>query len=491
MDQILYQYSINATTWVYLSSLLTIAIYFKFSRLWSVRNFDLLGLIALAPGLLLVEHGGSVEHWGYIWLFAAGALFLIRLLIDPMMVRRPLLEPNLSLGGLTFTVVSLFVFLMVNVITKDPYNPDDAELGQARVAANTPTAEGTSQTTSASTHSNGGEAQKPNDTVPDDQTAATTTEQPPSWTDETSLSRYGPGYHWLHVLAGMPAKALVKPDAQLPEEVRRLMIQKAIARTLAIISHLAVVMGMIFIGVWHFDNVRTGIAAAALYLLLPYTAQMTGRVDHVLPAALLVWAVAFYRSPLISGMLVGLVTGAIYYPVFLLPLWCSFYSQRGLWRFLVGVASMLLLLVATLAFTADGSLDRFLYLVSKMFGWTSLVPASFQGFWSIDQSAIPYRIPVFVAFLVLCFSFILWPAQKNLGALLCCTAAVMLGTQFWHSQEGGMYVGWYLPLLLLTIFRPNLEDRVALSSLGEGWLSRRFTSLRFNLRGNKPQTKAA
>jgi hypothetical protein len=34
-------------------------------------------------------------------------------------------------------------------------------------------------------------------------------------------------------------------------------------------------------------------------------------------------------------------------------------------------------------------------------------------------------------------------------------------------------MAWYLPLLLLTIFRPNLEDRVALSVLGEGWFPRR------------------
>ncbi len=56
---------------------------------------------------------------------------------------------------------------------------------------------------------------------------------------------------------------------------------------MAILSHLAVVIGMVLIGYRHFDNIRTGIAAATLYLLLPYTAQMTGRVDHVLPAALL------------------------------------------------------------------------------------------------------------------------------------------------------------------------------------------------------------
>ena len=38
------------TTWAYLSSLLTIGIYFKFHRFWSVRNLDLVALIGFAPG---------------------------------------------------------------------------------------------------------------------------------------------------------------------------------------------------------------------------------------------------------------------------------------------------------------------------------------------------------------------------------------------------------------------------------------------------------
>jgi len=70
----------------------------------------------------------------------------------------------------------------------------------------------------------------------------------------------------------------------------------------------------------------------------------------------------------------------------------------------------------------------------------------------------------------------IWPAQKNLGTLLSCSAAVMLGTQFWHAPSGGLYVAWYLPLLLLTVFRPNLEDRVALSVLGAGWFNKRKVS---------------
>jgi hypothetical protein len=46
----------------------------------------------------------------------------------------------------------------------------------------------------------------------------------------------------------------------------------------------------------------------------------------------------------------------------------------------------------------------------------------------------------------------------------------MLAAQFWHGYEdgGGMYMAWYLPLLLLTIFRPNLEDRIAIAVLTIG-----------------------
>src|SRR3989337_1339147 len=116
MSEILFEsHKVNPTTWVYLSSLLTIGLYFKFSRVLSVRNLDLIGLIMLAPGLLLVEFGlarenPNIEQIGYIWLFVTTGLFMIRLLLDPVMVRRPLLGPNLSVGCLTFRGFSLLVF---------------------------------------------------------------------------------------------------------------------------------------------------------------------------------------------------------------------------------------------------------------------------------------------------------------------------------------------------------------------------------------------
>lgn len=447
MSDILFQYyKVHPTTWVYLSSLLTIGLFFKFSRVFSVRNLDLIGLIMLAPGLLLVEYGlananRGIEQIGYVWLFVTNALFMIRLLLDPIMVRRPLLEPNLSAGGMTFIGVSLLVFLLANVVNSN-VEPDD--LAGVKGA---------------------------------EQVQALEASDP---AEESELATRGPGYPLLFLLPTITTQRLMIEDTarQSPQEqaLKQDRVRIATARTMAILAHLAIVAGMVLIGYYHFDNIRTGIAAATLYLLLPYTAQLTGRIDHVLPAALLVWAVVLYRRPLVSGLFMGLAIGVIYYPVFLLPLWLGFYWQRGLLRFSLGVAITLAVLVASLAFTSD-SLAAFGSQVRQMFGWTSLNTDNLQGFWSFEIVDPAYRYPVLVLLIAFCVSLALWPAQKNLGTLMSCSAAVMLATQFWHPHSGGLYMAWYLPLALLTIFRPNLEDRVALSVLGEGWFHKRRPQL--------------
>ena len=420
MSSILVQYQqVEPTTWVYLSSLLTVALFFKFSRIWSIRNLDLIALIFMAPGMLAIVYGQNrgaphIAQLGYGWLFAMSGLFMIRLLLDPMMVRRPLLEPNLTVGGMAFLGLSLLVFLMANIVNS-PVN-----------------------------------------------------------TSEVSPS--GPGYPPLYNVPQVTTQILFpKLDAigSSDAAARHNEIAEATARVISILAHIAVVAGMIVIGFRHFDNIRTGIGAATLYLLLPYTAQTTGQVDHVLPAALLVWAIQFYRQPLLAGMLIGVATGTIFYPLFLLPLWIGFYWQRGLTRFLGGFAASIGALVVVLAMTSN----NFWTDLGQMFGANefsrSLADVVYEGFWKSTYIDAVYRWPVIAAFFCLSAAMALWPAQKNLGTLLSCSAAIMLGTQFWHAERGGTYMAWYLPVLLLTVFRPNLEDRVALSVLGDGWKGRR------------------
>lgn len=494
---------IAPVTWVYLSSLLMLGLYFKFHRVWSVRNLDLILLILLAPGLLLVNYGAerhkqaaqdlargskvqqqrsdgdaqleansageestpattapdavgddpnaddqygdrtkqedpavlakrnrltrarAIERLGYVWLFAAATLLLIRMLVDALMVRRPLLEPNLTTGGLAFLGCSLFVFLMANVVTGKPTEADLQGVSQAiQLRHRQPTEE-----------------------------------------DDNRLVRHGPGYAVIHMLISFPT-IVSQDEGDLPESTK-----VAISKLIAILSHLAVVLGIVVIGHRHFDNLQTGFGVATLYLMLPYTAMMTGRIEHVMPAALLVWAIAFYRRPMTAGVFIGLACGTVYYPLFLLPLWITFYWQRGLLRFLIGVLSMLVLLALSLVFVSE-DLQAFLLNLQKMFGLWRPKMEGLEGIWGLGWDPV-FRLSVLAAFVALSGSFVIWPAQKNLGTLLSCSAAVMIATQFWHGFGGGLYIAWYLPLTLLTIFRPNLEDRIAISVLTDGWFSRR------------------
>ncbi|MCE5303428.1 MAG: hypothetical protein LLF97_10015 [Planctomycetaceae bacterium] len=417
MQEILYGYRLNPITWAYISALMMIGIYFKFQRFWSVRNLDLVGLLAFSPALLLIYYGllrnqRELIQTGYAWLFVVGGVFLVRLLLDPVMVRRPLLEPNLSAGGLTFTGLALMVFLMANVITA-PRERVEQLLAEKNVSEAT-----------------------------------------------------NPGFLPFERFSKLSTQAILDVKPSSSGGTHPTLSQVATCRTATILAHLAVVMGIVWIGFWHFDNLHTGVAAGTLYLLTFYTSQLTSQVDHVAPAVLLVWAVAAYRRPLLAGLLLGLVGGLIYYPLFLLPLWIGFYWRRGLFRFTFGALAALTALVVVLALTASNS-SEFVAQLEEMFGVRSPFQAKLSGFWQIY--AQEYRYPMLAAFLALCGSLAIWPAQKNLGTLLSCSTAVMLASQFWMADSGGLYMGWYLPLLILTIFRPNLDDRMALSAVRPLW----------------------
>ncbi|QDV84796.1 hypothetical protein [Planctomycetes bacterium TBK1r] len=523
---LLYYKRPDPTTWVYLSSFLTIGLYFVFHRFWSVRNLDIVLLILLAPGLLMVHEGrrrhlremesgeiatrgqadpdtesarprhivpsplrdlessdsadrpftadsasvlvttpvmqtaGSesagptgkvrptiheetnlplqterhalderleatsldpgqtesdaelsakqLQRSGFIMLFAVEMMILIRLMIDPLMVRRPLLDPNLTVGGLYFISICLFIFMMVNVATSTP-----------RMSV---------------------------------------------WQGP----ELGPGYALMHRLPTITTRPVSQalggeeePTADELDQSRRSWT--ILAKVLVISAHLAIIVGLVLIGNRHFGNLRSGVGCSLLYLMLPYTAQMTGRVDHALPAALLLWAVLNYRRPIFAGIFLGLAAGLVYYPLFLLPLWCSFYWQRGVRRFAIGVIVTLAILVMLLTF---GGTDSLVDHLRRMFG-LFLPTKEPRGIWGLGWDP-RWRLPVIVAFGILCTLFAAWPSPKNLGTLIGCSAAVMVAVQFWHGYGGGLYIAWFLPLLLLTIFRPNLQDRVALKVVQRG-----------------------
>ncbi|MBQ6107277.1 MAG: hypothetical protein IJK97_03625, partial [Thermoguttaceae bacterium] len=124
MFEVFLLYDVNPTTWFYLSLLMITGIFFKFRRVWSVRNLDLFLLLFLGPGLLLIARD---YYLGYILVLTDILLLTLRMLCDPMMVRRPLLEVNLSRGGLIFTCVALMVFQVASVVLTQTRDYSDSQ----------------------------------------------------------------------------------------------------------------------------------------------------------------------------------------------------------------------------------------------------------------------------------------------------------------------------------------------------------------------------
>jgi hypothetical protein len=455
----------NATTWFYFSWLLAMALFFKFSRLLSVRNWDVVTLFVLVPGLLLLQQGrreraapanqqavqaaavvGTASGhgltgpltdvaglavvagtstapnratWlGYLWLLLGSIYFLLRCLMDLVLVRRPALAPNLSLGGLAWLAAALFICL-------------------SAVAFRLPEAE--------------------HNPSPSAGAAAT---QPPAKGEQ---------------VAGRQSASLDVAQQQLgqrvPADARFWML-----RAFAVLCHLSVVIGLIVIGRRHFGDTAAGMASATFYLMLPYTGQFVGNWQHVWPMAVMVWAVAAYRKPTLAGLLLGVAAGAVFFPALVLPVWMSFYRGRGVGRFLAAfvLAGGVCLTVLGLILWAEGSLETTLRETLSLASWQpwqEINSGKLEGFWTGVHWA--YRMPVFIAYLAFVCLTLFWPAPKNLAHVIALSAAVLVGLQLWYADQGGIFVLWYLPLLLLLVFRPNLSDRRPLPIVAEtDWLTR-------------------
>lgn len=514
---------IEPTTWAYVSSLLMLALFFKFSRLWSIRNLDLVLLVLLAPGLLLYNSGVSLERqaavelaklghpvtlsltsggllesqpvpakpphetsspptepvpaadttdpdpapatksdappdaqvqsnpdattppaldqnddrkiWmarrvlshsflyaGFLFMLIVGLLFLVRLFLDQLLVRRPALETNLSLGGLWLLVVSLLSFLVANITVSSPTRTD----------------------------------------VSGAQSAAALLDMGQRSTPMVD-QEMGPAYPLLHLLPVVPTM-LRDASSRVGLDAAALQVQRNasmvwVAKLMAILSQFAIVAGLVWMGGHHFGSWQNGAGMATLYLMLPYTMQMSGAVDHVLPGALLLWAVVLYRYPFWSGLLFGLTMGLVYYPIFLLALWLSFYWDRGVRMFLYGVgATVLLMILSLLLFSTE---DRsFVQNLQAMFGvWLPRVSA-LKGIWEFGWDPW-FRLPILVAFVSLGTSMVAWPIRKTFGTLMAYNAALLVAVQFWHGYGGGLFMAWYLPLTIATFFRPGVHERIA------------------------------
>ena len=428
----------NATTWFYFSFLLAIALFFKFGRLLSIRNGDDVALFALVPGFLLIQgarpSAGPVMEHPAIYASAiigqsatpgmplpvvthAGAV--VQQAAPAFMAGRWLWIGYLWLmcGSVYFFARCIFDLALV----QRPALSANLSVGGLGWLAGALLI--CLMAVAFRSHERPGAPPPPT---------------PPPVTAPASNAAPGEGATMFLVqnVLAPPAWAF---------------------QLLAVLCHVAIVVGLVVIGWRHFGDVSAGMAAATFYLLLPYTGIYVGQAAHAWPAALLVWAVAAFRFPTLAGTLLGLATGTAFFPLFLLPAWVGFYvGGRGVGRFLVAWLVALVLCLVNLGgvlYDLDTVPARLADSVSALLPWW---PPTTEGFWTGVHTA--YRLPVFIAYLAFVSATAVWPSPKNLARLIALSAATLVGLQLWYGEHGGAYVLWYAPLLLLLAFRPNLQE---------------------------------
>jgi hypothetical protein len=402
---------IGPEVWLFLSLLGCVSLYFKFSRFWSVRNLDLLLLFVLAPGLMMLvgNGGGGTQPWvAFALLFLGSLLWIVRCLLDLGMSRRPLLEPNMNAAGLTCLTIGILGLLLAETVSLPV-----------------------------------GEGAKRN---PADPGARVDPKANNSHADRTLNKVLGS--------APLPSKLVeTANESTNPAQV-------ILSRVLASLAHLTLVLGLIAVGWWHFDRPLSGLAMATCYLILPYTRIALVDSGQLVPAALIVTAVAFYDRPAWTGVFIGLAAGWMPATLGLVPLWAGFYRQRGSIRFvIVGLSVVVACGALGLLWPDMASWAR--ALGARSLADAGLLPTSgapLRGsFWTgID---VAFRLPVLIGYLALVVLTTIWPLEKNLGELIALSAALLVASQFWYLDEGGTLVLLYLPLVLLMMFRPNLATK--------------------------------
>lgn len=393
-------------TWLFLTLLSTITLYFKFGRFWSVRNLDLLLLFAPAPGMMRLVGQGTTPLWmPFVWLFLGAGLWLARCLFDLGLTRRPLLEPNLNASGLTCVAVGLLGLLMYETVTLQ------VDQGAAR-----------------------------NPAEPRNQIGS----EAPVALPELEA----------------PVKEVIR-QSPLPVELKRSPLSVVISRVLASLAHLSLVVSMVLIGRRHYDRPVAGLAVAVCYLLSPYTRIAVVDSGQLVPAALIVGAILFWTRPALAGAMIGLAGGWMPPCLGLIPLWVGFYGGRGGLRFLAGAVG-LAVVCGLLPWLLPGLDTWALSLGARSLGQAGLLPIiegpATGSFWSRIEPA--YRLPILIVYLAMVLTSAFWPARKNLGELIAMSAALLVATQFWYLDEGGTLILLYLPLMLLMMFRPNLNSRL-------------------------------
>lgn len=407
--------------WFDLLALLVIGCFFDFKQPWRLRNLDLLMICCWVPlGDYEKGHLPLTVVLGYLPLF----YFLPRLLHQ---VGRRAEEPcvvNYGPRWLTLlTALALLYGVGLALVAPYPYaswkGSDTLALSDSAVAG--------------MLGANALRAGKiPYGNLPDHR------------------DDYGPAYYYSY----LPFMFLQVKEGYFLHEYG------APARALAIVAHVAAILGFGLLG-WRLRSAHYGLALAFAWACLPYSliSLYWSQTGHLLTGALLLWScLALSCSQLLGAAVLAWTSAAAFFPVFFIPAWAATLRERKRAVFLGVVLGLGLALWLPMLDQPDG--------LRKFFDSTVVYfQVQNRGEWS-PWVQHPMTLPVKSFFSWMFLPFVAWVSWRARGrgfvSLMAITGAIVVFTQFFSLHAPGRYQLWMmpflLPVLLLGTNRTRFED---------------------------------
>ena len=295
---------------------------------------------------------------------------------------------------------------------------------------------------------------------------------------------YGPVLYAVQVpfqvaLAPAPINRPPHPGALVPGAPPYLL-PPALASQLCTIAFHLLGVGALFVAAGRMAGPHVAWAVVALYAGSSAVLGLGGSgdqtvngmtfVSHIAPAAATLLAFAALPWPAVSGVLLVLGVGVLFYPLFLVPAWLGHYwnDRAARLRFLAAVVVTAAVVGAAVLALSQPSGGRSLLgtILAETLGHQEAATtygSSPFGFWGQRGGVrgllmqpllggVSIARPVVLAYFALALGSFWLARGGRPDALALLVGALAIGAQAWKIHATGTYTAWYYPFLLLGLF---------------------------------------
>jgi len=413
----------------WLSFVLVAIVVGRFSRVLSARNLDILLLYALVP---FVHVGWTHTKLSYTGLFVVTLILFARCLWAVTARNETLLKPNIRSPRAVWILLAFALFL--HVVTLYERGIGDVGIWSAI----------------------GGQY-------------LLRTGHLPYGTEFGPNCVYGPLMYVLFAPAGLAAsfiREIASDGSIVLASFSNWQAMRGVQTTELTLDLLALVA--LYRLARRQGDRDTALTVVFVYAISPYLIGMVGelgleRASHIAAAPLILFALLLLGRPALAGVLLGIATGMLYYPLFLAPLWFGYLRRKDGMRnglmFLAGFAAVGVLCVVMLMVMvepvdeAQSPLGAFVNDTIAQQQFKAGYGNSPLSFWGQYPDLATWGKPTTgLLYCLFCVILAFFPRRINSERLIALTTAVLVGTQLVLSHAGGKYIGFYLAPLILTLF---------------------------------------